>query len=161
MNLNPGNGGVSQICSEPRVWLAVMEAMLAPYLSSGQLTLLLEHTPESASMDGDKIRAITFQDSRTGNLRTVTAKYFLDATEMGDVLPLTKTEFVTGTESHAETGRDACAGGGESAWEARGSRTASLWITCMAKITRLRSLRIMSTGKTLCLRRCRRIRGSR
>ncbi len=51
--LNPGNGGVSKICAELRVWLAVLEAMLQPYLSSGQLTLLLEHTPESASLAGD------------------------------------------------------------------------------------------------------------
>ncbi len=36
--------------------------------------------------------------------RAVTAKYFLDATEMGDLLPLTKTEFVSGAQSREETG---------------------------------------------------------
>jgi hypothetical protein len=32
------------------------------------------------------------------------APYFVDATELGDLLPLTGTEYVTGTESKAETG---------------------------------------------------------
>ncbi len=40
---NPGNCGVSRICHEPRVALAVLEDMLARYVSSGRLTVLLEH----------------------------------------------------------------------------------------------------------------------
>jgi hypothetical protein len=102
--LNPGNGGVCNITAEFRVYLAVLESMLQPFLSNGQLTLLLRHTPENASMDGDTIRAVTVKDHVTGQNRTITARYFLDATELGDMLPLTNTEFVTGTESHAETG---------------------------------------------------------
>ena len=49
VNLNPGNGGVSRLTHEPRVSLAVIEDMLAPYQSSGALTILLEHVPESAT----------------------------------------------------------------------------------------------------------------
>jgi hypothetical protein len=102
--LNPGNGGSSNLSAEFRVCLAVLENSLLPYLSSGQLTLLLRHTPESASMDGDKIRALIVKDMVTGAKRSITARYFLDATELGDLLPMTNTEFVTGTEPHAETG---------------------------------------------------------
>jgi hypothetical protein len=40
----------------------------------------------------------------SGAAVTITAPYFLDATEMGDLLPLTKTEFVTGAESRKQTG---------------------------------------------------------
>ena len=47
---------------------------------------------------------MTLRDLRRTRTRTVTAKYFLDATELGDLLPLTKTEFVTGAESRAQTG---------------------------------------------------------
>ena len=36
--------------------------------------------------------------------RALTATYFLDATEQGDLLPLTKTEYVTGFESQKQTG---------------------------------------------------------
>ena len=103
-HFNPGNAGVSNLCGEFRVCLAVLEASLLPYLSNGQLTLLLQHVPESASMDGDKIRVLTVKDSRSEETQTIKARYFLDATELGDLLPLTNAEFVTGTESHALTG---------------------------------------------------------
>ncbi|HVK58759.1 MAG TPA: FAD-dependent oxidoreductase, partial [Candidatus Kapabacteria bacterium] len=43
-------------------------------------------------------------DLRTRNERVLTAPFFIDATELGDLLPLTKTEFVTGAESRAKTG---------------------------------------------------------
>ena len=46
--LDPGNGGVSPLCHEPRVALAVLTAMLAPYASAGRLTILLEHVPIKA-----------------------------------------------------------------------------------------------------------------
>src|SRR4030095_2327086 len=36
--LNPGAGWVSRICAEPRVGLAVLAAMLAPYRGDRQLT---------------------------------------------------------------------------------------------------------------------------
>lgn len=103
-HLNPGNGGVSNLCAEFRVCLAVLEASLLPYLSNGQLTLLLQHTPESASMESDVIRSLTVKGSLSGKRRAITARYFIDATELGDLLPMTKTDFVTGTESHAATG---------------------------------------------------------
>ena len=36
VNLNPGNGSVSRLTHEPRVSLAVLEGMLAPWQASGQ-----------------------------------------------------------------------------------------------------------------------------
>src|ERR1700704_2597936 len=56
---NPGNGGVSRLCHEPRVALAVLQEMLAPHVSSGRVAVLLEHKPVSASLDGDRVRAVT------------------------------------------------------------------------------------------------------
>jgi hypothetical protein len=103
-DLNPGNGGVSRLTHEFRVSLAVLEAALAPYLGSGQLLVLLEHLPESASMDRDFVRSVTVRDTRRGLTRAITAKYFIDATELGDLISLTRTESVTGAESQAETG---------------------------------------------------------
>lgn len=102
--LNPGNGWVSPLCHEPRVALAVLYEMLAPYLSNGQITLLTEHRATRADVEGDRVRAVTLRDLRSGTERTVTAKYFLDATELGDLLPLTGCEYVTGFEAQAETG---------------------------------------------------------
>ncbi|MEP7338204.1 MAG: FAD-dependent oxidoreductase [Acidobacteriota bacterium] len=103
-HLNPGNGWVSPLCHEPRVALAVLQAMLAPYLSNGQVTLLTEHRAIRAEVEGDEVRAVTLLDLRSGKERAITASYFLDATELGDLLPLTSTEYVTGFESQTETG---------------------------------------------------------
>ena len=102
--LNPGNGRVSAITHEPTVTLAVLEAMLAPYVSGGQLTLLLEHEPVAADVDGDRVRAVTVRGLESGAERVITAPYFLDATELGDLLPLAGVEHVTGAESRKETG---------------------------------------------------------
>ena len=100
---NPGDGSVSRLTHEPRVSLAVLEQMLAPYLTGGQLTLLLTHRPTAADATGDVIRAVTVTGPAGGQI-TIAAPYFIDATEQGDLLPLTKTEFVTGFESRKQTG---------------------------------------------------------
>lgn len=42
-NLNPGNGSVSRLCHEPKVAVAVLQEMMAPYLSAQKLVLLMEH----------------------------------------------------------------------------------------------------------------------
>jgi hypothetical protein len=102
--LNPGNGSVSRLAHEFRVSVAVLEAALAPYVSSGQLLVLLEHVPQSAETDRDRVQSVAVLDRRSGISRTISAKYFLDATELGDLVALTKTESVTGAESQRDTG---------------------------------------------------------
>ncbi|GAB3985983.1 FAD-dependent oxidoreductase [Spirosoma daeguense] len=101
--LNPGDGVVSKLCHEPRVALAVLQQMLAPYLSTGQLTLLIEHKIAAADVTGDKVRALKAVSQRSGIETILSAPYFVDATELGDLLPLTNTEYVTGAESKKET----------------------------------------------------------
>lgn len=103
-HFNPGGGSVSRLTHEPPVSLAVLEAMLKPYVSGGQLVLLLEHKALKADVTGDRVRAVTVRDGRNGAQRTITAKYFIDATELGDLLPMTKCEYVAGFESRKETG---------------------------------------------------------
>jgi hypothetical protein len=103
-HLNPGDGAVSRLCHEPRVAHAVMTEMLAPWISNGKLRLLAEHRPESAEMSGDRVVALTVRDTRNNHRSILSASMFVDATELGDLLPLTGTEYVTGAESRAETG---------------------------------------------------------
>jgi DNA-binding LacI/PurR family transcriptional regulator len=102
--LNPGAGWVSKLCHEPRVALAVLEAMLAPHRAAGRLTVLLEHRAIGVSIDRDYVRAVELSSLRSGERLTVTAPYVLDATEHGDLLPLAKVEYVTGAESQDEYG---------------------------------------------------------
>ncbi|MEX2167970.1 MAG: FAD-dependent oxidoreductase [Pirellulales bacterium] len=102
--LNPGNGAVSRLCHEPRVALAVLEAMLAPYVSTGQLAVLLEHRAVAADVEGDSVRSVQVRDLGGGDVRTLEAPWFIDATELGDLLPLAGTEFITGAEARKDTG---------------------------------------------------------
>lgn len=102
--LNPGNCWVSRIGCEPRVALAVLEAQLAPYIVSGHLEILLHHTPVRAERDRDRVTAVVVQHVLHGDRITLTAPYFVDATELGDLLPLSGTEYVVGAESQADTG---------------------------------------------------------
>ncbi|WP_182900286.1 FAD-dependent oxidoreductase [Microbispora sp. H10830] len=102
--LNPGAGHVSRLCHEPRVAVAVIEAMLAPYRGSGRLRVLQPYRPVAAEVDGDRVTSVTVEHRDGGGRTTVTAPYVLDATETGELLPMTGTEYVTGFESQAETG---------------------------------------------------------
>ncbi|MEO8824087.1 MAG: FAD-dependent oxidoreductase [Ginsengibacter sp.] len=103
-NLNPGDGLVSRLCFEPRVALAVMYSMLAPYFSSGKLKLLLQTRITGAEVSGNRVRALNAH-STNGNKKELFLKapHFIDATELGDLLLLTGTEYVTGAESRSET----------------------------------------------------------
>ena len=100
--LNPGAGHVSRLCHEPRVAVAVIEAMLAPYRASGRLTVVQPAIPVSAETDGDRVTSVTVRTA-AGDV-VLTGPYVLDATETGELLPLTGTEYVTGFESRDETG---------------------------------------------------------
>lgn len=102
--LNPGDGAVSRLCHEPRVCVAVLLEMLNPYLSTGKLRILLRHRLQSAESAGDTVRSATLLNHESGTPITLSAPYFVDATELGDLLPLTGTEYVTGTEGRSQTG---------------------------------------------------------
>src|SRR5690606_13341308 len=65
-DLNPGAGWVSRLCAEPRVGVAVIEAMLAPWRGSGRLTVLQPYRPVAADVQGDMVRAITVQHRDSG-----------------------------------------------------------------------------------------------
>ncbi len=101
---NPGNASVSRLCHEPKVALSILHEMLAPYVSSGRLTVLYHYKAVKSSVQQDRVEDVTVKNSITGEVKILTAPYFIDATELGDLLPLTGTEFVTGTESKKETG---------------------------------------------------------
>lgn len=103
-DLNPGAGWVSRLCAEPRVGLAVLQAMLLPYIGGGKLTVLQPYRPVAAETDGDRVRAVTLRQRDTGSQLTVQAAYVIDATETGELLPLTGTEYAVGFESQADTG---------------------------------------------------------
>ncbi len=103
-HFNPGNGWVSRLCQEPKVSLAVLEEMLAPHVTAGRILLFTEVRPVKADVSGDRVNCVTFADTRDGCEMTVSFDFVIDATETGDLLPLTGTEYASGAESRADTG---------------------------------------------------------
>ncbi|KAJ3536717.1 hypothetical protein NM208_g6610 [Fusarium decemcellulare] len=80
--------------------------MLMPYIGSGLLVIKKRVKAVSCEMDGQNVRSVVFRrlDSRDNETFTVNANYVIDATELGDLLPMTKTPYVTGFESRKDTG---------------------------------------------------------
>lgn len=103
-NWNPGGGLVSRLTHEPKISLAVLEEMLAPAISGGHLTVLLRHKARSCDVVAGSLRSVTVRNMEAASDRSIEAQQFLDATEQGDLLPLSKTEHVTGSESRRKTG---------------------------------------------------------
>ena len=100
--LNPGDGWVSRLCFEPRAGLKVLQDMLAPHMASGRLTILLEQEPVAAQVEDHRVISVEMRGKATDPC-AIHAQYFLDATELGDLLPLTRTAYVTGAESRLDT----------------------------------------------------------
>jgi len=103
-HLNPGGGSVSHLCHEPRVAVAALEQMLSYQIARGYLQVRLRRKPIGAATDGDRITGGVLQNLETGDTETVTADFVLDATELGDLLPLAGVEYVSGAESQRDTG---------------------------------------------------------
>ncbi|HEV2472583.1 MAG TPA: FAD-dependent oxidoreductase [Chthonomonadales bacterium] len=98
LHLNPGNGLVSRLCCEPRAALFALQSMLAPFVDTKMLTILTRHRLEAGMADQDRVQAARLQNQENGADLIVSARYFLDATETGDLLSLTGTEYVVGSE---------------------------------------------------------------
>lgn len=103
-HLNPGMGFVSQLCCEPRVAVACLEAMLAPYIAAGRLDLRLQTRPVAVHVEHDRVIAVELSSERSDVRMVVEAAYVLDATELGDLLELGGIEHVVGAEGQDETG---------------------------------------------------------
>lgn len=100
--LNPGNAWVSRLAFEPKVGAAVIEQMLSPHVDGGRLTILRNAEVMKVGKRGNRVSACTI---RSGEVETSwTCDFLLDATEAGDILPLSGTAYVTGAEARAETG---------------------------------------------------------
>ena len=121
---NPGGGWVSNLCHPPAVGHAVLRDWLGErpvdlrLRTVAQGANLLTSTVPRATGDarpetlGDRVAAVPLLDLETGEETLVRAAYVLDATELGDLLPLTGTEFVQGSEGRDATGEPHAPPGG-------------------------------------------------
>lgn len=102
--LNPGQGNVGTLCHEPWVAVRVIDALLAPYVTKGALSVLRRHRTLAAQVDGDRITALQLLDLDDDRVSVLRAQTFIDATEIGDLLALADVEHVFGAEARADTG---------------------------------------------------------
>ncbi|MFW5748305.1 MAG: FAD-dependent oxidoreductase [Chloroflexota bacterium] len=93
MPLNRGNGWVSRLCFLPARGLEVIQAGIAS-------PTYLETEPVSAEVADGLVQSVTLTGA-DGTQYRVFARYFLDATDLGDLLPLTGTAYSTGSQASA------------------------------------------------------------
>jgi len=99
-HFNPGKCWVSRISVEPLVAQRLLEEELRRFPN---IVIWRHRRAVSAAVESDLIRSVTFQ-GRDGGTVSVSAPMVLDATDLGDLLPLTGAEHVMGAESYHQTG---------------------------------------------------------
>jgi FAD-dependent oxidoreductase family protein len=104
--LNPGSGNIGPLTHEPHVAALVLEEMLAPWISKGLVTVLREREIAGADVIGDTVTAVRVSPANgTDDTETVlTGSYFLDATDLGDLIAAAGAEHVYGADSQDTTG---------------------------------------------------------
>jgi hypothetical protein len=96
---NPGNCWVTRLAFEPRVAVDVIEQMLPAQVSIHRRTKTV-----AVTTDGDRITEVTAMGLDHGEFTRWRPELVIDATELGDLLPLCGAEHVIGAETIAQTG---------------------------------------------------------
>ena len=101
---NPGNCWVSRLAFEPSVAVAMIDRLLAPYVTNGRLRIFLRTRIVGAEVIDDEVVNATAIDLDRRQTTGFRFKQLIDATELGDLLPLVGADYVVGAESVEETG---------------------------------------------------------
>ena len=94
---------MSRLCYEPKAALASIQALLQPYFDNGRLQVIYNVRPSGVVREGDRITQVTVR-SAVGQETTLHGRFVIDATELGELLPLARIPYATGSESIDETG---------------------------------------------------------
>jgi glycine/D-amino acid oxidase-like deaminating enzyme len=103
-SFSPGNAWVSGLAFEPRAAATVLEAMMAGPHDAGALQIFYHTRAVAAEVFSGHIRSVLTRHSESGSLIRFRSAFVLDATDLGDLLPLTATQYAVGAESQADTG---------------------------------------------------------
>ncbi len=101
-NLNPGSCYVSSLCFEPKVGVTAIEAMIAR--RGAKIKTMLRTAIIRLETGGGEVRSALAYEFETRRVVRIRAKWVLDATEMGDLLPLAGVPYSVGSEARSETG---------------------------------------------------------
>ena len=103
-DLNPGGCWVSGLCFEPKVAVESLDALIDPLVHSGKLSLFLRTALVQATISRGSLRSVLAYDLVHHRLQRLNGKIFIDATELGDLLPLSGATFRQGADARSETG---------------------------------------------------------
>ncbi len=98
----PADSEVSFISHPPRLALQTLQAMLQPYVDAGNLQIILNAKLTGCGHRDHTVYSVDYLAD--GKPLYVQAELFLDATDTGELLPLSGTAYVTGAESASQTG---------------------------------------------------------
>jgi hypothetical protein len=98
----PGNDWASRLSYLPKDGVKAISQMLEPYIKSGLLEVYYNCQPVEVYKQNEKITGVRFKRNG-GSDFTVEAKVVIDATELGDLLPLSGTEYRVGIEASMDT----------------------------------------------------------
>ncbi len=101
---NPGNCWywVSQLTFEPKVAIEIINQLLNETNNPPQI--YLRHIPLKIECADGQINRIITVDLDSGKFLAFKAKYYIDATDLGDLLPLSGAAYSSGVEAKSETG---------------------------------------------------------
>ena len=100
-NLNPGACYVSSLCFEPKTGVEVLEKMLAAH--SGIRLMKRTIVAGLEVNDGAVVAAVAY-NLDTKRVTRIVPRFVLDATEMGDLLPMAGVPYAVGSEARSATG---------------------------------------------------------
>lgn len=103
-NFNPGNCWVSRLCFEPQPAARILQEIAQPLIASGKLKIWVHTVPVRVMRQGRKIESVQAYDFGHKTWLRLEGKYFVDATEWGNLLPLSGLPFRIGAEAKSETG---------------------------------------------------------
>lgn len=103
-DFNPGACWVTRLAFEPVVAVGVIEQMLQPHVDAGRLAIHRRMKAVAATAEGDRVTSVIAMGLDDGRLVRFRPELVIDATELGDLLPLCGAEYVVGAETVTQTG---------------------------------------------------------
>lgn len=96
---NPGGGWVSRLCHEPSISHHILETKLQKVINVNFFSRVA-----IVECVANRVGAVMTISLQSGKELWIEPRFVLDATELGDLLPMTGTAYVTGAESKQDTG---------------------------------------------------------
>ena len=101
---NPGRCWVTRLAFEPNIAAQHIMELLEPHIASGRLRVFLRTKSVAVTEENDTIRSVLTLNLDNGSTLRFHPGVVIEATELGDLLPLAGAEYSVGAESAAQTG---------------------------------------------------------